>query len=77
MYTAEELSYQLKTTKTSVLIVHVFSVALDAACGVGLPKERIILIDSMPNSHHSYLEELIRFGLKEKPQYTELRLECG
>ncbi|KAI0767430.1 acetyl-CoA synthetase-like protein [Fomes fomentarius] len=79
MYNAEELTYQLKMTKTKVLVAHssTLPVAIEAAHLVGLPEDHIILIDSSPNSSYPNVPDLVRFGLREKPQYTERRLKSG
>lgn len=79
MYNAEELTYQLRMTKTKVLVAHssTLAVAIEAAYLVGLPEDRIIPMDSSPNSSYPNVPDLVRFGLREKPQYTERRLKSG
>ena len=53
------------------------SVAAEDAYAVGLPYDRIVLLDSDPLAPHSNLPELIKFGLGAKQEYTERRLKPG
>ena len=79
LYTAEELAHQLELSKTRLLFVHpaMLAVAAEAAHAVGLPYDRIVLFDSVPTSPHSNVQELIKFGLAAKQEYTERRLKPG
>ncbi|PIL29048.1 transporter [Ganoderma sinense ZZ0214-1] len=79
MYTSEELAHQLELSKARLLFVHpaMLAVATQAAHTVGLPYDRIVLFDSIPTSPHPNLQELIKFGLGSRQEYTERRLKPG
>ncbi|KAL7284581.1 hypothetical protein ACG7TL_001874 [Trametes sanguinea] len=78
-YTAEELVYQLTTTKARVLIAHPgsLSVALEAARGAGLPADRVVVFDAVPGAQNVTVHELIAQGLEYTQQFAEPRLKPG
>lgn len=82
-YNAAELEYQLSTTKTVSIIVHpaFLPAASEAASKCGIPAERIILLsDSQPSKSkdvHPHLDDLIAYGLSQKPNFVERRLAKG
>ena len=78
-YTADELLYQIKTTHASVLLAHSGSLATseEAARLAGIPSERIVLIDSPPNTPRLTLEKLVQSGLSKPATFVERRLSPG
>ncbi|CDO75537.1 hypothetical protein BN946_scf184776.g3 [Trametes cinnabarina] len=78
-YTAEELVYQLTTTRARVLISHPGSlpVALEAAKGGGLPADRVVVFDPVPGASNLTVHELIAQGLEHTQQFVEPRLKPG
>ncbi|OSC99662.1 amp dependent CoA ligase [Trametes coccinea BRFM310] len=78
-YTADELLYQLTTTKARLLIAHPvsISVALEAARLAGLPAECVILFDAVPGAPHANVQDLIAQGLEHTQQFAERRLKPG
>lgn len=78
-YTAEELTYQIDTTKAKLLITHSLSlqIALDAAKDSGLPSTSIIVIDTPPNVSYPTLDILVREGLSKPPTFVERKLNPG
>ncbi|KAH9920977.1 amp dependent CoA ligase [Amylocystis lapponica] len=65
-YSADELEYQLSTTKTKVIVTGAgsYSIALDAARKVGLPLDHVVLFDPLPD------------GSKPCPTVSELVAEA-
>lgn len=61
------------------MITHLetLSVALEAAHLVGLPPDRVLLIDCSPQSRQPGLPDLVSFGLKQPQVFTERRLRHG
>ncbi|KAI0698962.1 acetyl-CoA synthetase-like protein [Cerioporus squamosus] len=78
-YTAEELVYQLRLTKTRILIVHplVLPVALEAARIHEVPPDCIILFDPVAGSPFADIQHLVKLGLSQAQQFTPLRLLPG
>lgn len=82
-YNAAELEYQLSTTKSVNIIVHptFLPAAVEAASKCGIPAERIILLDdSQPSKSkgvHPHVNDLIAYGLSQKPNFVERRLAKG
>ncbi|EIM92300.1 amp dependent CoA ligase [Stereum hirsutum FP-91666 SS1] len=82
-YNAAELEYQLSTTKTVSIIVHpaFLPAALEAASKCSIPAERIILLSDSQSSKskdvHPHLDDLIAYGLSQKPNFVERRLAKG
>jgi 4-coumarate--CoA ligase len=81
-YVDEELVYQLQTTHSKLIITHlaVLNTVLSAARKVGLPTDRIVLLESSANSDthiHFTLDDLIAEGLSKEPHFVERRLAPG
>ncbi|KAI0772847.1 acetyl-CoA synthetase-like protein [Trametes elegans] len=78
-YTADELVYQIRTAKATVLFVHPDSlqVGLEAARTVGIPDDRIVVFDPVPGDRHVTVGELIREGLVQPQSWVEPRLKPG
>ncbi|KAI0356902.1 acetyl-CoA synthetase-like protein [Trametes cingulata] len=78
-YTAEELVYQLDTTKAKLLFVHPanLSIALDAVRAIGIPADCVVLFDPVPGSTRPNVQDLVVRGLRETQQFTERRLKAG
>ncbi|CDO75538.1 hypothetical protein BN946_scf184776.g4 [Trametes cinnabarina] len=78
-YTADELLYQLTTTKARLLIAHPVSlpVALEAARLAGLSQENVVIFDAMPGIPHANIQDLIALGLEHTQQFVERRLKPG
>lgn len=78
-YTAEELVYQIKTAKATVLFLHPDSlkVGLEAARKAGIRDDRIVLFDAVPGDHHITLGDLVKEGLIQPKRYIEPRLKPG
>lgn len=78
-YTEQELVNQLEMIKAKVIIAHptVLKTALSAAQIVGLPAERIVLLNSASQAPHSTLSELVAEGLAKEPGFVERRLAPG
>lgn len=66
-------------TKAKAIIAHptVLKTALLAARIVGLPAERIILLNSASHTPHSTLNDLVTEGLAKEPSFVERRLAPG
>ena len=73
--------HQLKSTGTKLIISHTtgLAVAEAAARTVGLPAERIVLVDKAPNQAAAYatVPDLVEDGLKAPKSYTERKLKPG
>lgn len=83
-FSSDELLYQLKETKASVLIVHpdALTTALAAARAADIPPDRIIVFDPTPpvqyRGNHCTVGELINQGLaRPEPSYVERTLRPG
>ncbi|KAI0325517.1 amp dependent CoA ligase [Cubamyces sp. BRFM 1775] len=78
-YTADELVYQLTTTKARVLVAHPGSLptALEAAHKAGLPANRVVVFESVPGANNTTAEELVVQGLEHTQQFVERRLRPG
>lgn len=81
-YTADELVHQLTLTDSRLLVTHSasFSAAVSAAKTVGLPLDRVVIIDSRPASVsavHPTIDELVQAGLSKPAVYEERRLKAG
>jgi 4-coumarate--CoA ligase len=83
-FTSDELLYQLRETKASVMIVHpeTLDAALSAAEAYGISPERIILFDgkspSIHASNYPTVGDLVQQGLsKADPAFVERRLQPG
>ena len=82
IYTADELVYQLKTTKAKVLISHSGSLqtALSASRLSGIAADHIIVMDSLQTKEpipYPSVSDLVAEGLSSSITYTERRLEAG
>ena len=62
-----------------MLFVHpvALNTAREAARVVGLPQDRIVLLEPLPSSPHGNVQDLVKFGLREQQAYNERRLEQG
>ena len=73
--------HQLKSTGTKLIISHTtgLAVAEAAARTVGLPAERIVLVDTAPSQAASYatVPDLVQDGLKAPKSYSERKLKPG
>ncbi|KAI0634244.1 acetyl-CoA synthetase-like protein [Trametes polyzona] len=78
-YTADELVYQIKTSKASVLFVHPDSlqVGLEAARIAGIPEERVALYDTTSGGKYATIHDLVREGLSKPKRWVEPRLKPG
>ncbi|RDX52613.1 acetyl-CoA synthetase-like protein [Lentinus brumalis] len=79
MYTAEELTYQLRLVKARMLIAHpsMLPVALEGAQAIGIPSDHIVLFEPLAGSPYSNIQDLVEFGLGQVQQFTPLRLGPG
>lgn len=81
-YTADELAYQLRITKATVVMAHPASVetALGAARQCGIAADHIILIDRLQTRSpipYATLPELVGEGLTQPISFTERKLSPG
>ncbi|THH18562.1 hypothetical protein EW146_g2442 [Bondarzewia mesenterica] len=82
-YSADELFYQLETTKSVNIFVHpaFLPAALAAAQKAGIPTERVIPLDDIPGSQHGQIaptvHELIAYGLSHPAHFVERHLQPG
>ncbi|KAH8099401.1 amp dependent CoA ligase [Cristinia sonorae] len=81
-YTASELQYQLELSNACLVFTHSLnlSIALEAARTCNIPSERVILLDSPQSAEFKqYLnvDNLVREGLSQEPNFTERRLKPG
>jgi long-subunit acyl-CoA synthetase (AMP-forming) len=79
-YTVDELIHQLRLTKATVIIVHTLFLknAIDACKEVGLPLERIVIIDRATyDAPHTTVEQLIQDGLSHCANFVERKLGAG
>lgn len=80
MFSASELSYQLKRSNTTFVICHSSNIAtaLSATRLLGLPPERVILMDQCTSRHYiPCVEDLIQNGLKQEIAFEEYILDPG
>ena len=80
-FSAEELQYQLEATKAKLLIVHPFvlQTGLAAAKAVGIPIDRVVLIEQVSNAKQDFvtLDEIILEGLQRPEPFVERILKPG
>ena len=81
-YTADELAYQFRITKVTVVITHPASVqtALGAARQCGIAADHIVLIDRLQTGGpipYATVPELVEEGLALPVSFTERRLSPG
>ncbi|KAH9065660.1 phenylacetyl-CoA ligase [Lactarius vividus] len=79
-YTFDELSHQLRLTKATTIIVHsqFLKTASEACKEVGLPAERIVIIDHATfEAPHTTVEQLIQDGLNHDTNFVERKLGEG
>ncbi|KAI0294956.1 phenylacetyl-CoA ligase [Russula brevipes] len=79
-YTVDELAHQLRLTKATTIIVHTqfLKNATEACKEVGLPPERIVIIDRATfDVPHTTVEQLIQDGLSHSANFVERKLGAG
>ncbi|KAI0257045.1 amp dependent CoA ligase [Lactifluus subvellereus] len=79
-YTVEELIHQLRLTGATTVIVHTqyLKNATEACKEVGLPPERVVIIDQTTfDAPHTTVEQLIQDGLSHNANFVERRLGAG
>ncbi|KAI0657466.1 acetyl-CoA synthetase-like protein [Cubamyces menziesii] len=82
-YTEDELVYQIRTARATVLFVHPDSLAvgLAAARTAGIPDDRVVLFHRTPDvpagAGHLTIDELVREGLGRPRAWVEPRLKPG
>lgn len=78
-YTVDELIHQLQTANANAIIVYstFLPTIIEAARAVGIPKDRIILIDGPSNSTHVSVENLIEYGNSKPMNFIERKLNPG
>src|SRR6266404_1292478 len=79
-YSVDELTHQLRLTRATTLIVHshFLKTALEASKEVGLPAERVVLIDQATyDAPHTTVEQLIQDGLSHNTNFVERKLGEG
>lgn len=78
-YTAEELIYQVNTTKAKLLITHSVSLQTAEATAkeTGIPSSNIIVIDDYKGSAYPTIRSLIKAGLSKDATFVERRLRPG
>jgi 4-coumarate--CoA ligase len=79
-YTLEELTHQLRLTKATTVVVHsqFLKTAADACKEVGIPAERLVIIDQETfDAPHTTVEQLIQDGLSHNANFVERRLGEG
>ncbi|KAI9056331.1 acetyl-CoA synthetase-like protein [Trametes sanguinea] len=79
-FTRDEITYQLQLTKSCMVFAHStnLSIALEAARAVGIPVDRVIVLDSAPNHKDTpSVQVLVVEGLREVQNFSERRLEQG
>ena len=80
-FSAEELRYQLEATKAKLLFVHpsALQTGLAAARAIGLPNDRIVLIESPSDEkqHLVTLDEVISEGLQHPKPFVDRRFKSG
>jgi 4-coumarate--CoA ligase len=79
-YTVDELVHHLRLTRTTTIIVHTqfLQNAAQACKEVGLPPERIVIIDQTTfDAPHITVEQLIHDGLSHNANFVERKLGEG
>ena len=79
-YTLDELTHQLRLTKATTIVVHsqFLKTAAEACKEVGLPAERLVIIDQATfDAPHTTVEQLIQDGLSHNANFVERRLGEG
>ncbi|KAL7284583.1 hypothetical protein ACG7TL_001876 [Trametes sanguinea] len=79
-FTQEEIAYQLQLTKSCMVFAHSTNllVTLDAARTVGIPADRIIVLDSKSDQDNTpNVQSLVEEGLREVQRFSERRLKQG
>ncbi|KAI0046627.1 phenylacetyl-CoA ligase [Auriscalpium vulgare] len=78
-YTVEELIHQLKLTQTTIVFTlpPLLGIVTAACKAVGIPLERIVLLDSVSGTSHVSVDQLVEDGLKNKLNFTEKKLAPG
>jgi 4-coumarate--CoA ligase len=79
-YTFDELTHQLRLTKATTVVVHsqFLKTAAEACKEVGLPAERIVIIDQATfDAPHTTVEQLIQDGLSHNANFVERKLGQG
>ena len=78
-YTADELVYQIRVAKATVLFLHpaLLQAGLEAARTTGIPNDRIVLLAPIPGTDHLTIDHLIAEGLSHPARWTEPRLKKG
>ncbi|KZT30741.1 amp dependent CoA ligase [Neolentinus lepideus HHB14362 ss-1] len=79
MYSSEELTHQVNTAGSKLLIAHstLLKTALVTAGEAGIPPERVILLDVPSHPQHRTVADLEKEGLNSKTRYTERRFKSG
>ena len=78
-YTTDELVYQIRTAKATVLFLHPDSlkVGLEAARITGIRDDRVVLFARVPGDNHLTVDDLVAEGLAQPKRYVEARLKKG
>lgn len=80
-FSAEELQHQLEVTNAKFLLVHpsVLQTGLAAAKAIGLPNDRVMLIEPTSNAKQDFvtLDEVIQEGLRHPEPFTERQFKPG
>lgn len=80
-FSAEELQIQLEATKTKLLFVHpsVLQAGLVAAKAIGLPTDRVVLIEPASGAKQPLLtlDEIILEGLQHPERFVDRRFKSG
>ena len=81
VFSAEELQYQLKGAKAKLLFVHptALQTGLAAAKAVGLPIDRVVLIEPASTGKQPLLtlDEVILEGLQQPKRFVDRQLKPG
>ncbi|EPQ60491.1 acetyl-CoA synthetase-like protein [Gloeophyllum trabeum ATCC 11539] len=79
MYTTEELSHQVQTTSSHLMIAHsaLLKTALAAAAEAGIPHGRVIILDVPSHQGHATVADLEKEGAKHKSKFKERHLKPG
>ncbi|KAF9219269.1 acetyl-CoA synthetase-like protein [Gyrodon lividus] len=78
-YTTNELLYQMRMTKASLVVTHPGSMntAVSAARAAGIPDARVVVFDQVPVNEHTTVETLVQEGLRMEQCFVEPRLKQG
>jgi len=81
IFSAEELQHQLKATNAKLLFVHpsVLQTGVAAAKAIGLPNDRIVLIEPASGAKPPFLtlDEVILEGLQQPERFVERQFKPG